>query len=542
LHTPPEIPPLQRGQLAFLLFSVLLIAVCGLIYELLLSSVSTYFLGSGILHFSVTIGLFMSAMGLGAYLSRYVRTQLLERFILIELVLGLAGGLSTLLLYVGYTFTTEYYLVAFAITVLLGACIGAEIPLLTRIANQQSTLRDTVARVLAFDYLGALVASLLFPLVLLPQLGTLRTAFAVGLLNVAVGLLALVVFRRRVQQRLLLSTLGMGAIVLLTVGFVLSYQLVDYFERSLYDDEVLIAEQTPYQRIVLTKDRDDLRLYLNGQLQFCTRDEHRYHEPLVHLPVLLAPQASRVLILGGGDGLAARELLAHWDSTVRRITLVDLDPRVTELARRNPLLRNLNRESLNDPRVQVINRDAYKFIETDTGLYDVVIVDLPDPNDHGLGKLYSREFYTLLHRRLVPGGMFITQATSPYYAPKAFWCILHTVQAVFGEATAPCFTVVPTFGGVWGFVLAQRRVPDVPPTQNSQVSPPGAWQPAAERWQQRIVQQLRLHPVPFRYLSVESVPKTWQPDLDFAEVPTEVNTLDAHPLVQYYEESWVRWN
>ncbi|QHT70341.1 polyamine aminopropyltransferase [Rhodocytophaga rosea] len=461
----PDYPP---SGLAVLLVSVFIIATCGILYELLISSISTYFLGSSILQFSLTIGLFMSFMGVGSYLSKYFNTHLLDHFITIEILLGFIGGSSACILYFSYSLTENYYLVAFMLISILGTLIGLEIPLVTRIVRGYTSLKDTVAQVLSFDYIGALLASIIFPLVLLPYLGTMRTSFLIGILNLSVAAFNTHVFRQQLRQGRKQMEISIALAVVLTGGFVYSFRLADFFEQFVYQDEIILTEQSAYQRIVVTKWNEDYRLYINGNLQFSTVDEYRYHEPLVHIPMALARNHQKILVLGGGDGLAVREILKYPDAA--QIDLVDLDPEMTMLATENPVFRKLNSASLRNTKVKIYNEDAFNFVERSSELYSVVIIDLPDPNDTGLGKLYSREFYRMLQKRVSADGIVVTQATSPYFAPEAFWCIAHTLEEVF-PGVLPYTSYVPSFGQ-WGFVLASNlplssSPPSLPPICNA---------------------------------------------------------------------------
>jgi spermidine synthase len=218
-----------------------------------------------------------------------------------------------------------------------------------------------------------------------------------------------------------------------------------------------------------------------------------------------------VLVLGGGDGMVARELLKYPD--VQHIILVDLDPAMTDLARTFAPLREVNGDSLNDPRVTVVNTDAYKFIEESDELYSVVIIDLPDPNNESLSKLYSQQFYRLLRLRLTPDGAFVTQAASPYFVRQAFWSIVHTIEASDFEII-PLRTYVPSFGE-WGFVIGVVR-----------------GQP-----------QLEVPPnLDLRYLTPDVLIAAQAFDPDIAEQPADINTLNNPVLYHYYEQGWRLWD
>jgi len=237
--------------------------------------------------------------------------------------------------------------------------------------------------------------------------------------------------------------------------------MVGFFEDLLYQDAIIYSKTTRYQRIVLTRWREDIRLYLNGNIQFSSIDEARYHEALV-IPALEAcARPGDVLILGGGDGMTAREVLKY--SSVRRVVLVDIDPVMTAIGRERPELRRLNQNALNSPRVQVVHMDAMQFVENSKAAFDAIIVDLPDPSTGALSKLYSRSFYSLCARRLRAGGVLVTQATSPFFAPEAFWCIVKTLGSAVaadegrdGLMAIPFHVNVPSFGE-WGFALAARQ-------------------------------------------------------------------------------------
>ena len=497
-----------------LVFSVFVVASSGLAYELVSAALASYLLGDSVLQFSTVIGCYLFAMGIGSHLSRFVKDpDLLRVFVEVELMIALVGGLSATLLFVlfgaqGLPFRTLLYALVFAI----GVLVGSEIPLVMRLldarkAETRLALGDMLSRVLTFDYLGALLVSLLFPLLLAPWLGMARTALVFGLLNGVVALYTVHAFRDALPQRrgiLLRALLVLGILVATLVA---SQRLTTWSERRLYGDEIVYAESSPYQRIVLTRWRDDLRLYLNGELQFSTRDEYRYHEALVH-PALQGSGARSVLVLGGGDGLAVREVLAH--ASVREVTVVDLDPAVTTLFAQRPELVALNRGALTDPRVRVVNADAGRWLETDTRRFDAILVDLPDPTNFALGKLYSVPFYRLLARHLNDDALVAIQATSPYYAPHSYWCIEASLREA-GLATWPYHVNVPSFGE-WGFLLAGRAT--------RQYSPPQRYDVAT------------------RYLDAVTTADLFRfaPDLPRPEV--EPNQLDTQALVRYYERDW----
>jgi spermidine synthase len=493
-----------RREVWVLLLTTLVIATNGIIYELLIAGYSSYLLGDSIYQFSLTIGLYLSAMGVGSYLTRRVMTKLLETFVWVEVLIALCGGLSVFVLSIAYTFTRNYQLVMFAVTILIGLFIGLEIPLVTRIIAGHGTLRQVIANVLSYDYVGALVGSLAFPLFLLPTLGFLRTGLVIGLVNAAVALVNLFVFRRSLSRA---WPLWVGTCVVsagLVAGLFFASALERRSDRERAGGELVLVRQSPYQRIVVHKKDGHYGLALNGFPQFSTRDEHRYHEALVHPPMVLAPSRENVLILGGGDGLALREIWKYPD--VREVTMVDLDPMMTDLARTHPLFVDWNKNSMNDPRLRVRNEDAWKFLEEDTRLYDVIVVDLPDPTNIALSKLYAVEFYRMLRARLAKGGMISIQSgeIAPFRR-KPYWCIARTVEAA-GLRIQPYAIFVPSFGHyVW--TLASNQAFDA---ARAKVS------------------------APTRYLSSETLAASLRFDPDLVDREVEVNTIDTHVLLKYF--------
>jgi spermidine synthase len=500
----------ERRQALTLLGTIFLVAACGLTYELLMATVSSYLLGSSVTQFSLCIGIFLGSMGLGSHLSQRLRDDLLRVFLAIEIVLGLLGGVSVALLFWTYPHGLPYYLVLYGLLSAIGTLTGLELPLLTRLLKRYGSLRTVLAQALAFDYLGALVGSILFPLLLLPTLGLMRTACLLGLVNLGAAIWNIRVFGPQLPgARAWLAGCGVFAAVLVG-GFVYSLELVSLLETRLYEDENIYTEQTPYQRIVLTRWGDDVRLFLNGHLQCSSTDEYRYHEALVHPALSRAPVVESVLILGGGDGLAVREVLKY--PNVRQITLVDIDPRMTALACTFPDLVALNRGALTDPRVRVVNTDAFVFLQREAQLYEIILADLPDPSSDVLAKLYSVEFYRLIQRHLTPTGLFATQAASPFFARDAFWCIQRTIAAA-GLKTAPYRAYVPSFGE-WGFVLAARHALPSRPAE------------------------LR---VPTRYLTSALLGEMFTLSRDISAVPVEVSTLDRPLILNYYVNGYQRW-
>jgi len=520
----------ERAIYPALLVSVLIIAGCGILYELLLSSISSYFLGNSILQFSLTIGLFMFFMGVGSYLSKYIRTSLFDSFIIIEIILGVLGGISATTLYLTYAYTQYYYLYNFFFIAVLGILIGLEIPIVARIINKYTSFKETIAKVFSFDYMGALAASLLFPLVLLPWLGIIKTALFIGIINLLIAFYNAWFFRKLLKNGIA-YTLVSGFLILLFITAMFFSSKVDYnLEQKIYQDKIIFSKQTKYQKLVLTRWNEDYRLFINGAVQFSSTDEYRYHESLVHLPMLLASANEKILVLGGGDGMVVREVLKY--PKVKEVHLVDLDPEMTLLAKEHPVFKELNDNALLDDRVKIFNKDAYSFIRKSSEVYSVIIIDLPDPNNTGLGKLYSKEFYSMLKGRLDAGGTMVTQSTSPYFAPSAFWCIQHTIDSVFNHAL-PYQTNVPSFG-IWGFVMAGGGIDKL--FVNDSLN-------YVNRISLKMERGLQHNPAlgSLKYLSAEKVASMFYFEKDLQEIPTKINTLSTQKLVEYYNNSADKW-
>jgi spermidine synthase len=449
-------------------------------------------------------------MGVGSWLSRFIVRGLAARFVMIEIMVGLVGGFSSAVLFLAFSYTDAFRLVLYLLVLIVGTLVGLEIPLLMRLLRDRFEFKDVVANVLTFDYLGALGASLLFPIVLVPWLGLVRAPMLFGAINVAVALWTTAILRDSLGARRWLQGVCIAALVLLGAGIWKANAILDLAEGNLYADEVVLARTTPYQRIVITAWKDDLRLFLNSNLQFSSRDEYRYHEALIHPGLAALPAARKVLILGGGDGLALREVLRY--PNVESVTLVDLDPEMTRLFSTHPELRRLNQGAFADPRVRVVNDDAFRWIDASADSFDFAVVDFPDPSNFSLGKLYTTTFYRLLAKRLAPDAAFVVQATSPLFARQSYWCIVTTLEDA-GLAAAPYHVYVPSFGE-WGFVLAGRTLPQRPSKL----------------------------PSGLRFLTPTAIPEMFDFPRDMARVPAESNRLHTQSLVRYYEREWATIN
>jgi spermidine synthase len=498
-------------RLPLLFITVLVIAACGLVYELTAGALATYVLGDSVTQFSTVIGAYLSAMGLGAWLSRYLDRGLARRFVDVELAVAMLGGFSAPLLFLAFGRLTFFRPVLYAFVVGIGALVGLELPLLLRLLKRRVEFKELVARVLSVDYVGALLASLLFPVLLVPRLGLMRTSLAFGILNGAVALWTTYLLEDEIGRAGPLRARAYAVLLLLVAGFAGAERVNTLAEQALFADSVVFTEQSAYQRITVTRNHDHFQLYLDGNLQFASADEYRYHEALVHPAFAVAPHHTRVLVLGGGDGLATREILKYPD--VAEVTLVDLDPEMTRIARELPWLTALNQNAFHDPRVHIINADAMAWLAENPRQFDIAIVDFPDPNNFSLGKLYTTRFYQLLRAHLAPEAVASIQSTTPLQARTAFWCVASTLEAA-GFFVRPYHAFVPSFGE-WGFMLAAQRPFAIP--DHAQVSG-------------------------LRYLSDALLPSLFVLGPDMARVDTEINRLNNQILVRYYEEEWKKIN
>lgn len=507
---------MNRVPLLFL--NVIIIATCGLIYELLAATVSSYVLGDSITQFSLVIGIYLSAMGVGSWISGYLDKDLAKRFVEIELAVAVAGGFSAPLLFLTFANVSYFGVILYSLVFLIGALVGLEIPLLIRILKDELDFKKLIARVLALDYVGALVASLLFPIFLVPRLGLIRTSLFFGLLNAAVGLWGTWLLDNLIKNRdlTILRIKGFVILILLVIAFIKADSLTTLAEDSLFVDNIIYAKSSQYQRIVVTKGKIGYSLFLNGNLQFNSFDEYRYHEALVH-PAFAAHtgEAKRILVLGGGDGLAVREILKY--KSVESVTLVDLDPMMTQIAKTVPALGELNKNSLDDAKVSVINNDAFVWLDNnETAPFDVAIIDFPDPNNFALGKLYTTRFYNLLKQKLKPNAAIVIQCTSPLMARNSFWCIIKTLEAA-GFHVKPYNTTVPSFG-IWGYALAKLEPFETPkkPLENIEL---------------KFLNENSFQTM-FDFSADTNFPK---------DEVIEINRLDNQALVRYYESEWRRF-
>lgn len=491
-------------------FAVFIAGLCSIVYELLISASATYFLGDGVRQFSILIGVYLFSMGIGAYLSKFFKQKPIEYFVHIEYILGFIGGISVPLIYFLFVSISPLMLqiACLSIMLLIGLLTGMEVPLLT-FANDDPEREEVLSKVLSLDYIGGLIATLIFPFILLPFIGLFYSSLVFGILNIILGLWLNFVF---LKNRIRSMIYGILAIVVLFSLAVYAGTLLQIWDEKIYKNPIVVNEQTEFQKIIVTKNnQNDVRLYLNRAIQFSSKDEHRYHELLVHVPLSIHPNPKRVLILGGGENLASREVLKH--ATVEQIDVVDIDSSIFVLAKTNADLVQINDSAAFNQRVKLINEDAFIFLNYNTQPYDVIIADLPDPSNDAIARLYSKQFFMLAKRSLKQDGVFVTQSGEVYYSNTAFSCIKNTVSSVFDHVKI-YHTYIPSFGD-WGFTIAKNE--------------------------DFTIKQHNILPSHLKYLDETSFGQAFIFPRDISVQQTKINTIDNPIILNYFLNDWSTW-
>lgn len=428
----------------------------GIVAEYVLSTLATYFLGDSVFQWTMIVSIMLFSMGFGSRISRYINERLLQKFIYIEFTLSLLTAFVSVITYLSSAYYGDNSFIIYGLSILVGLLIGMEIPIVMRLNDEFEELKVNVSSVMEKDYYGSLLGGVFFAFIGLPYLGLTYTPFILGAINFIVACLLIYILWSSLETSVKRQLIGLICLVviIITAGVFNANSIISFGEEIRYKDRVVFSEQTRYQRIVITQSQEDFWLFINGNQQLSSIDEIMYHEPLVHPVMGLLKEPKHILVLGGGDGGAVREILKY--PSVEKITLVDLDPRMTELGQTHDWLVTMNRNSMNHEKVEIINADGYTWMESQKQYFDAIIIDLPDPKTVELGRLYSYEFYKLCYNRLRPHGIITTQAGSPYYAARAFNCIDLTMQEA-GFTTAPLHNQVVTLGE-WGWVLGAKEV------------------------------------------------------------------------------------
>lgn len=508
--------PMARSPQSYLLKAALFATgLAGIVAEYILATLATYFLGDSVFQWTIVLSLMLFAMGIGSRISRLFDKRLLEALIVIEFLLSVLTSGCVLAVYGLAAYIDYLDLLIYGFCLLIGLLIGMEIPLVTRINGHYESLRSNIAGVMENDYYGSLLGGLFFAFVGLPFLGLTYTPFILGGINFLVALALFAQMRPLIVPKAKLPLVGaaMAVVVTLGAGLFFSRPIVLFGEQSRYEDKVVFTKQTRYQHITLTQWQDDYWLFLNNSKQLSTFDEWLYHEPLVHPAMAIHPDPKRVLVLGGGDGCAIREALKY--SSVDSIIQLELDPEMTAIGTDHPVFRKMNKDAYRNPKVRVINRDAFDYLAKQSDYFDVIIADFPDPKSIEVNRLYTLEFYRLCYRHLRDRGIIITQAGSPYHTSKAFQCVQATMREA-GFGTLPLHNHVITLGQ-WGFVLGGKNI------ESSQLKP--------------AVLNARLEGIPTRWLTPEAmyhITSFGKPLFPIDSV--EVNALHNQVLYRYYGE------
>jgi len=438
----------------------LVVAMCSIVYELLLAQTLSALLGNTVLRYSVTIGCYLGALGIGAILCGDAGPTPVRRLARIEVGLSAVGGLAVPAFYFldawqrvawmqvpSGAWAETGILVAFllathALIVGIGLLSGYEIPLLLALGERRRA--GSGNQVLGVDYFGALIGSVAFPLILLRSFGLIASGFVVGLLNAAAALV--LIHRPNVRGRLRLAVPCAATVAVLCVGLWQSAPLEQFFLKKFYfledvssirdlfdtqaDRPDIERHRSPYQTVDLMRmpapeqwvydlmsDKkrreadypNDLWLFLDREYQVFSGLDEYYHEWFVHAPIEAGKRLPRrVLVIGGGDGLVLREVLKY--DSVERVVHVDIDPTMVRLSETHPTLARMNGHPHRDPRVTLILADAFRWLRRGTELFDAIYVDVPMARDYNLSMLYSREFYSLIRHRLAPHGFMVFDA------------------------------------------------------------------------------------------------------------------------------------
>ncbi|MBB1419069.1 polyamine aminopropyltransferase [Pseudoalteromonas sp. SG44-1] len=547
----------------FLLITVMaILAGCGLIYEYLLSHYAGRVLGSVESAIYAMIGTMIVAMGIGAFLARWFKDAF-TAFAWLESLIALVGmgcilaiasviavsyslphifsdifNLPADVILNGYVFQKlqEWSrFLPYVFGLLLGLLIGMEIPLIARIRQHVygRFLENNAGTIYGADYIGAGIGAAIWVSIML-AMPIMQAAAWTALFNIIAGLAFLWRYHSYVRYAKLLLVCHIALLVLFGFILMLGSSWMKDLSNVLYKDKVIYSEATKYQHLVLTerlsRNQPDpiTDLYLNGRLQFSSIDEQIYHSMLVYPPLLASNRHDNVLIIGGGDGLALRDVL-KWP--VKEVTLIDLDAQLLSLfghdddefnppAAIHERLTKLNKHSMADPRSHIKVGDAFLEVERllDEGKrFDTIIIDLPDPNHPDLNKMYSDYFYNHIRQLLAADGAMAVQSTSPYHAKKAFLSIGKTVKAAGFKHVEQYQQNIPSFGQ-WGWTIAtttgqsaSARISDITSL------------PVASRW------------ISKKYLLAAFV----FPNHYFEQInDIEVNQLGSGTLYDYYRSAW----
>ena len=445
---------------------IIITATCWIIYELLLSTVTSYLLWNSIEQFSITIWFFLFWLGIWSFLAKFVKNYQ-KTFIITETLLAIIWWLSIIIVKWVYLYLIQYVLVFKLIYIwfvsLIWILVWLEIPLIWIFLNEKyRNFQTTIGNLLSLDYIWSLIWTIIFPIILLPRLWLTYTAIIIWILNLTVSIIFLTISNLKTKEKIKFLLVNLiGLTFLISVSIFSLNKLEHLWDHFFYEEPIIYSHRSKYQYIVITQRWNDIRLYLDWHLQFLSLDEHRYHLSLTYFAKKYIDQFSwnnlKILILWWGDGLATRNILEYlsWKHINYNITLVDLDPEITNLAKNFYLLKKLNKNSLNNPHVKIINQDAFNFLLNNKNKYNIIIADFPDPRNIQIAKLYSKEFYWLILNHLTENGIFTTQASNSFFAKEAFWDIYKTLEYTTSKIkkddykVVPYHTYIPSFWDWW---------------------------------------------------------------------------------------------
>ena len=556
-------PPSRQllGHDLLLIGGMLILAGCGLIYQYLLAHYAGRILGAVESTIYAMIGIMIVAMGIGAFLARWIKCPF-TGFAWLEVGIGLLGACSILLMagMIAFTYTLPEWLqqiyglhpsvttdggfitllqnlafyTPFVAGFILGTMIGMEIPLIARIREHihGKHLANNIGTIYGADYIGAGIGAAIWVGICL-NTPIMVAAVGTAAVNLLIGLGFLWRYQSEIARPVRLWVAHAGLAVVLVILAFNGSGWVLQMNYTLFKDTPIYSKVTPYQHITLTRRHVGqglpslLSLYINGRLQFSSSDENIYHSYLTYPALLASARHDHVLVIGGGDGMAVRDIL-RWNP--KQVTLIDLDEAMISLFKGDDpglpadikqALLDLNQNAFNDPRVNIIVGDAFIEVErlvTERRYFDTIIIDLPDPSHPDLNKLYSDFFYSRLKELLSGDGAIAVQSTSPYHAKKAFLSIGKTLESA-GFKTEQYHANVPTFGE-WGWTIGVPR-----------------GQSALHR-----IQQAAGMPVPNGWLSRPLIEAAFVFPPHFFQHRQEIkiNHLGSHQLYQYHYDAWAR--
>lgn len=549
-----------------LILTMAVLAGCGLIYEYLLSHYAGRVLGVMESTIYAMIGLMIVAMGLGAFAARKIRCAF-NGFVWLELIIALLGSTSILIIgglialtqllphVIADMFTLppdvlprgglfkQLSFIAFQspyfFGLLLGFFIGMEIPLIARIRElrHKKHLANNLGTIYGADYIGAGIGAAIWVIFLL-KIDISQASSLTAALNLIAGSIFVIFYWRKLAYRKTLISLHIVLFIAIGVIYQQGNTWLNQMSNLLYLDKVVYNAKTRYQQLTFTErymgaNEDNaynkvINFYLNGRLQFSSADEFIYHGYLTSPALGASARQEKILIIGGGDGLALRDVLA-WSP--QSVTLIDLDGELIELFKHpqkalpenEPLaldLKRLTQGSLQDPRVNILVHDA--FIAIDELLqknqhFDTIIVDLPDPSHPDLNKLYSVNFYARLNQLLSADGVMAVQSTSPYHAKDSFIAIGNTVEASGFKHVEQYHDNVPSFGE-WGWTIAAK----------SGAAP------------SKRLQELASLPVKHAWLTLAMIQNAFHFSQNFYERKSKIpiNYLGSHSIYQLHQKAW----